>query len=768
MITVSDVTLRFGTKTLFSDVNLKFVNNECYGIVGANGAGKSTFLKLLNGDIETTHGEIIIPKNERISILEQDHYKYDEEMVIDVVIMGNKKLYDIREEKNKLYQKSDFTDADGIKLGELEAEFLDMNGWDAETDASKLLSNLGVDINLHYLKMKELENNDKVKVLLAKSIFQNPDILLLDEPTNNLDINAINWLSEFIINYQNCVIVVSHDRHFLNTVCTSIVDIDYHKMTLYKGNYDFFVESNLLMQKQIKDANKKREEKIKELKEFIARFSANASKSRQATSRKKILDSIVLEELVPSSRKYPYIDFKINKGNAREVLNVSNLVVEENGEKLLNKISFIVLKGDKIAIIGDNIRKTLLFDVLTKKCKYTKGEIKFCVNANVSYFESDNTKYFKDNVSIIEWISKYKDIDDEEVLRSFLGRMLFSGDDVKKQVNVLSGGEKARLMLSKMMLEEPNFLILDEPTNHLDLESITSLNKGMEKFQGEILFTSMDYELNATVANRIIEILDDGTIIDDVQLVGGDEKEDIAILLVKGTNYEVATIRQVNETNPIRLGETVFAIGNPLGKLGGSVTKGIISCLNREIKVENQIMRLMQTDVAINSGNSGGGLFDINGNLIGIVNAKVSATGVEGIAFAISIDNATRVATELIENHKHNSDLVVTSVGYVKGRVELGFTASYTALMSGFFITETALYVSSVDTSLGAFASGLRQYDKIVSITKNDKTYEMTSGEVYQTFLDSLNVGDTITLNVKRNTNTFNFVIKATQKIYNL
>ena len=514
MITMNDVTLRFGTQTLFQNVNLKFVNNECYGIVGANGAGKSTFLKLINGDIETTHGEIIIPKNERISMLEQDHYKYDDYTVIDVVIMGNKKLYDVREEKNKLYEKAEFTESDGIKLGELEAEFLEMNGWEAETDAAKLLSNLGVKIDYHYMKMKDIPNNDKVKVLLAKSLFQNPDILLLDEPTNNLDIDTINFLIDFLINYPNCIIVVSHDRHFLNSVSTCIVDIDYKKMTLYKGNYDFFVESNELLQKQIKESNKKKEDKIKELKEFIQRFSANKSKSRQATSRKKILESIELEELVPSSRKYPYIDFKYEKGNAREVLNVSNLTVEVAGKKLLNKISFTVLKDDKIAILGSNIQKTLLFDVLTKKKKYDKGDIKFCVNAKVAYFESDNTSYFKDDYSILEWIGKYKNIKDEEVLRGFLGRMLFSSDDVKKSVKVLSGGEKARVMLSKMMLENPNFLILDEPTNHLDLESITSLNKGMNMFKGEILFTSLDYELNNTVANRIIEIFEDGTIID--------------------------------------------------------------------------------------------------------------------------------------------------------------------------------------------------------------------------------------------------------------
>ena len=514
MITVKDVSLKFGTKTLFQDVNLKFLDGECYGLIGANGAGKSTFLKLLNGTLETTHGEIIIPKDKRVSTLEQDHYKYDNYLVLDVVLMGNKKLYDIRETKNKLYEKSDFNDEDGIRLGELEAEFLELSGWEAESEASILLSNLGVSNKYHYLKMNELTNNDKVKVLLAKSLFMNPDVLLLDEPTNNLDIEAIEWLSEFIINYPNCCIVVSHDRHFLNNVCTHIVDIDYHKMTLYKGNYDFWRTSSELLQKQIKESNRKKEDKIKELKEFIARFQANASKSRQATSRKKILESIELEELVPSSRKYPFIEFKFDKGNAKEVLVVNNLTKEEDGKLLLNKVSFTVFKGDKIAILGSNIQKTLLFDILMKKKNYQKGEFKFCINAHPSYFESDNTEYFKEEESIIEWIGKDKNIDDLEVLRGFLGRMLFSGDDIKKQVNVLSGGEKARCMLSKMMLENPNFLILDEPTNHLDLESITSLNNGMLKFQGEILFTSLDYELNDTVANRIIEIFPNGTILD--------------------------------------------------------------------------------------------------------------------------------------------------------------------------------------------------------------------------------------------------------------
>ena len=514
MITVNNVSLRFGTKTLFENVNLKFNNGSCYGLIGANGCGKSTFLKLLNGTLDTTTGDIIIPKNERISTLEQDHYKYDEFTALDVVIMGNKKLYDIREEKNELYSHTEFSESDGIRLGELEAEFLELNGWEAESEASILLSNLGVLNKYHYLKMKELENNDKVKVLLAKSLFQNPDILLLDEPTNNLDIDAINWLSEFLINYSNCVIVVSHDRHFLNNVCTHIVDIDYKKMTLYAGNYDFWRESSELLLKQIKEANRKKEDKIKELKDFVARFQANASKSRQATSRKKILEKIELEEIIPSSRKYPFIDFKFEKGNGREVLSVNNLTVEVDSKKILNKVSFTVFKGDKIAILGSNIQKTLLFDVINREMKYTSGEFKWGTNAKISYFKSDNTEYFKGNENILDWIGKYKKIDDIEVLRGFLGRMLFSGDDVFKQVNVLSGGEKARCMLSKIMLENPNVLLLDEPTNHLDLESITSLNTAMQKFDGEILFTSQDYELNTTVANRVIEIFENGTIVD--------------------------------------------------------------------------------------------------------------------------------------------------------------------------------------------------------------------------------------------------------------
>ena len=514
MIQVKNVSLKFGKRTLFEDVNLKFTNGNCYGLIGANGSGKSTFLKLLSKELDTTTGEIIISNNERISVLKQDHYQYDEERVIDVVIMGNTKLYRIMQEKDKIYSQTEFSDEDGMKLANLEAEFMELDGWNAEPDAASLLNNLGIKEEFHYMKMKELPVKLRVKILLAQSLFGNPDILLLDEPTNSLDLDAIRWLEEFLINFNNTVIIVSHDRYFLNKVCTHIVDIDYLKIKLYVGNYDFWYESSELLQKQMRESNKKKEEKIKELQAFIARFSANASKSKQATSRKKILENIELEEIVPSSRKYPFIDFKFQKGNAREVLNVSNLTYESDGVKLLNKISFTVLKDDKIAILGDNIRKTLLFDILTKKKKYTKGEIKFCVNANVSYFESDNTEYFKGNENILSWLSKYKKIDDEEILRGFLGRMLFSGDDVKKSVNVLSGGEKARVMFSRLMLLEPNFLILDEPTNHLDLESITSLNKGLINFKGEILFTSLDYELNRTTANRIIEILDDGTIID--------------------------------------------------------------------------------------------------------------------------------------------------------------------------------------------------------------------------------------------------------------
>lgn len=515
MINVCNVTLRFGKRTLFENVNLKFTNGNCYGIIGANGAGKTTFLKLLSGTIETSSGEIIIGKDERMAILEQDHYKYDDMNVLDVVIMGNNKLYDIMKEKEKLYSQTEFSDLDGIRLGELEAEFAEMDGWSAESDASILLANLGVSEDNFNKLMKDIKNTDKVKVLLAKALFQNPDILLLDEPTNNLDLKAIEWLEEFLINYPNTVLVVSHDRYFLNKVCTHIVDIDYNKMTLYMGNYDFWYESSQLLIKQIKEQNKKKEDKIKELKDFIARFSANASKSKQATSRKKILDKIELEELVPSGRRYPFIDFKILKPSGKEILTVKDLVLEVDGKRILDKVNFTVLKGDKIAFVGlNNIAKTALFDIIMKLKKYNKGEVIFGKTINPSYFPIDNTDYFSKDSSILEWLSDYAPTLNETELRSFLGRMLFSNEEVFKKVNVLSGGEKARVMLSKMMLEEPNFLLLDEPTNHLDLESITSLNKGLMNFEGEILLASHDHELISTVANRIIEILPDGKIID--------------------------------------------------------------------------------------------------------------------------------------------------------------------------------------------------------------------------------------------------------------
>lgn len=515
MIQVNNVSLKFGKRTLFEDVNIKFTNGNCYGLIGANGSGKSTFLKLLSGEIETTTGEIIITKGERISVLKQDHYQYDEMRVIDVVIMGNARLYQIMEEKNELYSHTEFSDEDGMRLAELESEFMDLDGWNAEADAATLLNNLGVSPELHYSLMREIPVKDRVKVLLAGSLFGNPDILLLDEPTNSLDIDAIKWLEEFLINFNNTVIVVSHDRHFLNNVCTHIADIDYGKIKLYIGNYDFWFESSELLQKQMRESNKKKEEKIKELQSFIARFSANASKSKQATSRKKMLEKIELDEIVPSSRKYPYIDFKVEKPSGKEILKVTSLTKEIDGKKILNKVSFTILKGDKVAILAeDDFVKTALFNILTYKDKDIKGMIEWGKTINYGYLPQDNTEFFKTDKNIIEWIGQYYDIKDETVLRGFLGRMLFSGEDVFKKVNVLSGGEKARCMLSKMMLEQPNFLILDEPTNHLDLESITSLNKGMEKFDGEIIFTTRDYELNSTVANRIIEIKSDGTIID--------------------------------------------------------------------------------------------------------------------------------------------------------------------------------------------------------------------------------------------------------------
>ena len=515
MIQVSNVSLKFGKRTLFEDVNIKFTNGNCYGLIGANGSGKSTFLKLLSGELETTTGEITITKDERVSILKQDHYQFEDVRVLDVVIMGNTKLYEIMEEKNKMYEMTEFSEEDGMRLANLEAEFMELDGWNAEADAAQLLNNLGVSEEYHYMTMSELPVKMRVKILLAQSLFGNPDILLLDEPTNSLDIEAIRWLEEFLINFNNTVIIVSHDRHFLNKVCTHIADIDYGKIKLYVGNYDFWYESSELLQRQMKESNKKKEEKIKELQSFIARFSANASKSKQATSRKKMLEKIQLDEIVPSSRKYPYIDFKIEKPAGKEILKVENLTKEVDGKKVLDKVSFTVLKGDKIAFIAeDDMAKTTLFNILAGKEKYDKGTIEWGKTIVPGYLPQDNNEYFESNKTIMEWIGQYYEIKDETVTRGFLGRMLFSGEDVFKKVNILSGGEKARCMLSKMMLEQPNFLILDEPTNHLDLESITSLNKGMNNFQGEILFTSRDYELNSTVANRVIKILPDGKIVD--------------------------------------------------------------------------------------------------------------------------------------------------------------------------------------------------------------------------------------------------------------
>lgn len=514
MIQVKNLTLRFGKRTLFEDVNIKFTPGNCYGIIGANGAGKSTFLKLLSGEIESSSGEIIIGKNERISILKQNHYEYDEYTVLDTVFMGNMTLYNIMKEKEELYSHTEFTDQDGMRLATLEGEFMEMNGWEAESEAGELLNNLGIGVDKHNNLMKELTNKEKVKVLLAQSLFQNPDILLLDEPTNHLDIQSINWLEEFIINYPNTVIVVSHDRHFLNKVCTHTVDIDYSKMKLYVGNYDFWYESSQLALKQVQEQNKKKEEKIKELQDFIARFSANASKSKQATSRKKMLEKIELEEIVPSSRKYPYIDFKPERLAGNEILTLKNVSKVIDGKKVLDKVSFTVLKGDKIAIIGsDDIKITTLLKIIAGEIKPDKGEVIFGKTVKKSFVPQDNTEYFKDAISIMEWIGKYYDIKDDTVLRGFLGRMLFSGEDVFKQVNVLSGGERARCMLAKTMLVNPNFIILDDPTNHLDLESITSLNNGLIKFEGEAIFSSHDREFLATTANRIIELFDN-TMID--------------------------------------------------------------------------------------------------------------------------------------------------------------------------------------------------------------------------------------------------------------
>ena len=510
MLTVTGVTIRFGKRTLFEDVNIKFNKGCCYGIIGANGAGKSTFLKVLSGDIEPSKGDVSKEKTERISVLKQDHFAYEEYRVLDTVIMGNQELYSIMKEKDEIYSKPDFSEEDGMKAAKLEERFAELDGWNAESDAAVLLNELGIDTENHEKLMKDLEPKDKVKVLLAQALFGNPDILLLDEPTNDLDLKTIDWLEEFLINFENTVIVVSHDRYFLNKVCTHIADVDYGKIKVYPGNYDFWYESSQLALKQMKDANKKKEEKIKELQEFIARFSANASKSKQATSRKKTLEKIELDEIKPSNRKYPYIDFKPDREPGKEILRVENLSKTVNGEKILDNLSFTVKPNDKIAFLADNENaKTILFQILAGEMEPDSGTVTWGTTITSTYFPKDNNYLFESDLSITDWLRQYSKDPDETYVRSFLGRMLFSGEEALKKVNVLSGGEKVRCVLSKMMLSGANLLIFDEPTNHLDMESITALNEGMEKFNGIILFTSHDHQLTQTVANRIIDIKKD-------------------------------------------------------------------------------------------------------------------------------------------------------------------------------------------------------------------------------------------------------------------
>ncbi len=517
MISANNVTYRIGKKALFEDVNIKFTEGNCYGLIGANGAGKSTFLKILSGELDTTNGEIVMTPGQRLSVLEQDHFKYDEYTVMDTVIMGNRRLYDIMKEKDAIYAKEDFSDEDGVRAAELEAEFAEMDGWEAESNAATLLNGLGIDTDSHYSLMADMDGAGKVKVLLARALFGNPDILLLDEPTNHLDLDAIAWLEEFLINFDNTVIVVSHDRYFLNKVCTQIADIDYGKIQLYAGNYDFWYESSQLLIKQMKEANKKKEEKIKELQEFISRFSANASKSKQATSRKRALEKIELDTIKPSSRKYPYIDFRPEREIGNEVLFVENLCKTIDGVKVLDNISFTVGHDDKIAFVGGNeLAKTTLFKILTGEMEPDSGTYKWGVTTSQAYFPKDFTNEFNNDYTITEWLTGYSPVKDVTYVRGFLGRMLFAGDDGVKKVKVLSGGEKVRCLLSKMMISGANCLVFDEPTNHLDMEAITALNEGMIKFPGVELFACRDHQIVQTTANRIIEILPDGSFIDKI------------------------------------------------------------------------------------------------------------------------------------------------------------------------------------------------------------------------------------------------------------
>ncbi len=517
MISANNVTLRLGKKALFEDVNIKFTEGNCYGIIGANGAGKSTFLKILSGELETTNGDVTITPGQRLSFLKQDHFQYDAFTVLDTVIMGNQRLYDIMKEKEAIYMKEDFSDEDGIRASELEGEFAEMNGWEAEADAETLLNGLGIPTELHYELMANLKGSEKVKVLLAQALFGNPDILLLDEPTNHLDMDAINWLEEFLINFENTVIVVSHDRYFLNKVCTQIADVDYGKIQLYAGNYDFWYESSQLLVKQMKEANRKKEEKIKELQEFISRFAANASKSKQATSRKRALEKIQLDEIKPSSRKYPYIDFRPNREIGNDVLMVENLTKSIDGELILDHLNFTLTREDKVAFVGGNERaKTVLFQILTGEMEPDEGTYKWGVTTSQAYFPQDSTKEFDSDLTIADWLTQYSEIKDATYVRGFLGRMLFAGEDGVKRVRVLSGGEKVRCLLSKMMISGANILILDEPTNHLDMESITALNNGLKKFPGVLLFACRDHQLVETTANRIIEIMPGGQMIDKI------------------------------------------------------------------------------------------------------------------------------------------------------------------------------------------------------------------------------------------------------------
>ena len=517
MISANNVTYRVGKKALFEDVNIKFTEGNCYGIIGANGAGKSTFLKILSGQLETSKGDIVITPGQRLSVLEQDHFKYDDQVVMDTVIAGNQRLFDIMKEKDALYAKEDFSDEDGVKAASLEAEFAEMDGWEAESNAATLLNGLGIPTELHYSMMNELNGSEKVKILLARALFGNPDILLLDEPTNHLDLDAITWLEEFLINFENIVIVVSHDRYFLNKVCTQTADIDYGKIQLFAGNYDFWYESSQLLIRQMKEANKRKEEKIKELQEFISRFSANASKSKQATSRKRALEKIELDEIKPSSRKYPYIDFKPDREIGNEVLTVEGISKTVDGVKILDSISFTLGREDKVAFVGGNEQaKTMLFKILMGEEEADEGTFKWGVTTSQAYFPKDNTKEFDSDLTIADWLMGYSPVNDVTYVRGFLGRMLFPGEDGVKKVRVLSGGEKVRCLLSKMMISGANCLILDEPTNHLDMESITSLNNGVIKFPGVVLFACHDHQFVQTSANRIMEIMPDGTLIDKI------------------------------------------------------------------------------------------------------------------------------------------------------------------------------------------------------------------------------------------------------------